>query len=461
MRGRKPSPLAPRERKARAEAGDLEGGGLPTSPPQRPALVHDYLVQAGGAEKCLEELAHLFPSAPIYTAIADLARFPGLCCTSDGTPRRIVPSFLQRVPLPRRLYRAYLPLYPLAFEMFDLRGHDLVLSSSSAFAKGVLTAPETCHICYCYTPMRFAWDYHSFASHELRAPLARILLPLAVGKLRLWDRVCADRVDYFVAISQVVADRIGKFYGRKASVIYPPVETSRFRPLPGAARKAAKSETDAYLVVSRLAPYKRIDLAIEAFNQLRRPLVVIGDGRDAARLKRMAGPTIRFLGRVSDEEVRARLAACRALIWPGEEDFGLGPVEAMASGRPVIAYGAGGALETVEEGVTGLFFTPQTKEALAAAVLRAEQIRWEPSRLLARAARFDTKVFRSAVRSFVEAAYAEHQERLRRPCSVLVGTAACRAVSRRSAEQDDSFPAVGAVEQPPPSATFSGHSREG
>jgi glycosyltransferase involved in cell wall biosynthesis len=374
------------------------------------ALVHDYLVQIGGAERCLELLAEMFPDAPIYTAIVDRARLPG-----GLKGRTIHTSFLQRVPLPRRLYRSYLPAYPVAFETFDLAKHDLVISSSSAFAKGVLTPPETCHICYCYTPMRFAWNAHEFARHELRGVVARALFPFVIGRLREWDRVSADRVDEYVAISQVVAQRIRKFYRRGAAVIYPPVETAAFQPMSAAERKAlAGGDRDAYLIVSRLAPYKRIDLAIEAFNQLGRPLVILGSGRDAARLRRMAAPNVRFLGRVSDAEVRERLAACRALIWPGEEDFGLVPVEAMAAGRPVVAYGAGGALETVVDGVTGLFFQQQTPDALAAAVLRAEQIRWQTSRLRARAEEFDVAVFRSRFRSFVEEACGRHQERLAR-----------------------------------------------
>jgi glycosyltransferase involved in cell wall biosynthesis len=375
----------------------------------RPALVHDYLVQMGGAERCLELLAQMFPEAPIYTGIVDERRLP------PGLQGRVIqPSFLQAWPLPRRFYRACLPAYPAAFEALDLGGHDLVISSSSAFAKGVLTPPETCHICYCYTPMRFAWNTHEFARRELRGPLARALFPLVVGRLRQWDRLSADRVDEFVAISGVVANRIRKFYRRDASaVIYPPVETTAYRPMPAVERQAlAGGERDSYLIVSRFAPYKRIDLAIEAFNQLGRPLAIIGDGRDATRLRRMAGPNVRFLGRVSDAEVRDRLAACRALIWPGEEDFGLVPVEAMAAGRPVVAYGAGGALETVVEGVSGLFFTPQTPAALAAAVLRAEQIRWDPERLRSRAEQFDIALFRSRFRTFVDDAFERHRERL-------------------------------------------------
>jgi glycosyltransferase involved in cell wall biosynthesis len=387
-----------------APGADAAPGWLPAT--ARPALVHDYLVQMGGAERVLEEFAALFPDAPIYTGIVQPSRLPpGL----RRTP--IHATFLQQIRLPRRVYRGYLPFYPLAFEMLDLRAYDLVISSSSAFAKGVLTPPSACHVCYCHTPMRFVWDYHGFASQEIRGPLARLLLPLLVGRLRLWDRISADRVDQFVANSRVVAQRIRKFYGREATVIHPPVETSAFQPLPAPEREAlAGGERDTYVVLSRLAPYKRIDVAIQAFNHLRLPLVVIGGGRDAARLQRMAGPTIHFLGRVSDAEVRERLAACRGLIWPGEEDFGMVPVEAMAAGRPVVAYRAGGVLETVEEGITGLFFDPQTPEALAAAVLRAEQVRWDPARLRERALRFDTTAFHARFRAFVAAAYAEHQE---------------------------------------------------
>jgi glycosyltransferase involved in cell wall biosynthesis len=429
-------PMGPIEtahrRSPAVDGSEATGSGVDRSTSRRgttvvsasPALVHDYLVQVGGAERCLEEFAELFPEAPIYTAVLDAARFPSLVADRE---RRIVTSFLQRVPLPRRLYRSYLPLYPLAFELLDLRGHDLVISSSSAFAKGVLTDPSACHICYCYTPMRFAWDYHSFAAREV-GPLARIFLPPLVGGLRVWDRVSADRVDHYVAISRVVAARVRKYYGRESAIIHPPVPTGEFRPWSAEERAAAAREgRDAYLVVSRLAPYKRIDVAVAAFNQLRRPLVVIGDGRDAARLRRMAGPTIRFLGRVSDAEVRSWLAACRALIWPGEEDFGMVPVEALASGRPVVAYGAGGVLEIVEEGVSGVFFTPQVPEALAAAVLRSEQIPWDPERLSRCAARFDTQVFRAAFRDFVAAALGEHRERQSAapgaPCAVRMTAA--------------------------------------
>jgi glycosyltransferase involved in cell wall biosynthesis len=377
-----------------------------TTVPETPlavALVHDYLVQMGGAERVLAHFMRQFPGAPIYTSVHDARRaFP------EFRPELVRTSFLQKLPCARRHYQKYLSLYPLAFEQFDLRDYDLVLSSSSAFAKGVITRPETCHICYCHTPMRFAWDYHTFRARERWGIVAETALPLLIRRLRLWDRLSADRVDHFIANSRVVANRIRKHYGREAVVIPPPIDVQQYRPLTGVEREVGAA-SEAYLVLSRLAPYKRVDLAVEAFNILKRPLVIVGEGRDLGRLRRMAGPTIRFLGRLPDEQVKEYLARCRALIFPGEEDFGLVPVEAMASGIPVIAYAAGGALETVDEGVTGVFFDAPSAQALAAAVRRSDQIRWEPERIRHRAGRFDVKRFDEQIGQFVEECYLQHQ----------------------------------------------------
>jgi glycosyltransferase involved in cell wall biosynthesis len=256
--------------------------------------------------------------------------------------------------------------------------------------------------------MRFGWDYHTFRAREQWGAATRLVLPILIRRLRLWDRMSADRVDHFIANSQVVANRIRKYYGREAVVIPPPIDTEAYRPLSDVERQVGAA-SEAYLVLSRLAPYKRVDLAVEAFNLLKRPLVVVGEGRDLGRLKRLAGPTIRFLGRLSDEQVKEYLARCRALIFPGEEDFGMVPVEAMASGTPVIAYAAGGALETVEEGVTGVFFDAPSAQALAAAVRRADGIQWEPERIRHRATRYDVKRFYEQLEQFVEECYIQHQ----------------------------------------------------
>jgi len=318
------------------------------------ALVHDYLAQSGGAERVVAALHALFPDAPLYTSVYDArATLP---CFSHMDVRT---SFLQRPFLSsRRFHKLALSLYPLAFEQFDLTRYALVISSASSFAKGVITSPETCHICYCHTPARFAWRQHEYLR---QSRLTRLLAPWMGGMisgLRQRDFDSAQRVDYFVANSHNVAGRIRKYYRREAdAVIYPPVETRRFTPAP------AGEIGDHYLVVSRLVGYKRIDLAIEACNRLHVPLRVVGVGPERRALGRLAGPTIQFLGRLSDAQVADEYARCRALIFPGEEDFGLTPVECMASGRPIVAYGRGGALETVTAGRTGVFFEEQTPEA--------------------------------------------------------------------------------------------------
>ncbi len=313
------------------------------------ALVHDYLNQMGGAERVVIAFHQMFPDAPIYTSIYDPQRVDPVFQEMD-----IRTSFMQKFPLVTRHHQPYLPFYPFAMESLDLRDYDLVLSSSSAFGKGVITRPETMHICYCHTPMRWCWNYREYVEREQLGGMARRVLPFLITGLRTWDQVSAMRVDHFIANSPVVAARIQKYYRRDAVVIPPPVEVSRFSFDP-----AIQGE-DYFLIISRLIPYKRIDLAIEACNRLHLPLVIIGAGRDMERLKRMAGPTIRFLGRLSDEEVVHYYARCRAFLFPGEEDFGLTPLEAQACGRPVIAYGSGGSLASVVEGITGEFFYEQT-----------------------------------------------------------------------------------------------------
>jgi glycosyltransferase involved in cell wall biosynthesis len=347
----------------------------------------------GGAEKVLLALHDLYPQAPIYTSIY----------APDRVDRRfreldIRTSFMQRLPLVKTHHQPFLPLYPLAFERLDLRAYDLVISDSSAFAKGVLTRPEALHICYCHTPMRWAWNYEDYAEKEQLSTLSKLALAPTLMLLRQWDYASAARVDYFVANSPTVAARIAKYYRRESVYIPPPVDTTRFAISP--------NQEEYFLVLSRLIPYKRIDLAIEAFNQLKLPLRIIGIGRDEQRLRRLAGPTIRFMGRQSTAEITAQMAACRALIFPGEEDFGITPLEAQACGRPVIAFGAGGALTSIVAGETGLFFTPQTAEALAGVVASFRDGCFDSAKIRQHALAFDTSIFTRRFRQFVESRFA-------------------------------------------------------
>jgi glycosyltransferase involved in cell wall biosynthesis len=362
----------------------------------RIALVHDYLNQYGGAERVLEVLHDMYPDAPIYTSLYDPATMPPQFRTWD-----IRTSFLQRMPFSRRAHRAYLLLYPLAFESFDLSGYDLVLSNSSAWCKGVITPPDTLHVCYCLAPMRFAWTTEQYVQRERMRGSARRALPPAMHYLRLWDVATANRVDRFIGISQAVVDRIRKYYRRDAELIYPPVN----------ARQMPFSDRDGqgFLVVSRLIPYKRIDLAVSACTQLGLPIQVIGDGRDRARLESVAGPSVRFLGRQPDDVVQRALTACRAFLFPGEEDFGIAPVEAMAAGRPVVAYGGGGALDTVVPEQTGLHFNPQTPEALGRQLQRLSEVRWDHDAIRAHALQFDVDAFRSKFGELVSRAVSEHR----------------------------------------------------
>jgi glycosyltransferase involved in cell wall biosynthesis len=306
-------------------------------------------------------------------------------------------TFMQKLPLVTKYHQPYLPFYPFAMESLDLRGYDLVLSSSSAFGKGVITRPETLHICYCHTPMRWCWNYDEYVEREQLGTMARTILPFLITGLRVWDQTTAMRVDYFIANSPVVAERIQKYYRREAVVIPPPVEAGRFPFDP------TLEPDDYFLIVSRLIPYKRIDLAIEACNLLQLPLLIIGSGRDLDRLKKLAGPTIRFMGRLSDEEVSYYYTHCRALLFPGEEDFGITPLEAQAAGRPVIAYGAGGALASVVDGITGVFFREQTVDSLVGTLASFNERMYNPDVIHNHALEFDMPRFRRRILQFIEA----------------------------------------------------------
>lgn len=351
-----------------------------------PALVHDWLNQPGGAEVVLGVLHGLLPTAPIYTSIYDPGRVE-----LPGEPE-VRTSWMDRLPGIHSHHQPYLPLYPLAWDTMRLGTHDLVLSNKSGFCHGVRVG-SAIHVCYCLTPTRFVWQAEEYIAHERVGSWGRLALRSLSPWLRRWDRAAADRVDRFVAISSAVRDRIHQVYARESTVIHPPVDTSAYY--------IGQEVDDFYLVLARLVPYKRIDLAVQAFTRMGRKLVIVGDGRDRDRLVRLAGPTVEFRGRLPRSEVAALLSRCRGLIWPGEEDFGLAPVEAMASGRPVVARRAGGVLDTVVEGRTGVFFDLPETEALADAVERADRTSWEPAAIRRHAGRFDRAVFESRLSRFL------------------------------------------------------------
>ncbi|MDQ2732603.1 MAG: glycosyltransferase [Armatimonadota bacterium] len=352
------------------------------------ALVHDFMVQMGGAEKVVDIFHDLFPEAPLYTSIYEPDAMPDRYRGWD-----IRTTFLQRIPYREKFHRLALLFYPLAFESLDLSEYDLVLSSSSAFAKGVITQPHTRHICYTHTPMRFAWSTRSYVESEgISKGLQNLLFP-GTHYLRLWDAAASSRVDQYVANSSIVSQRIEKFYRRDSEIIYPPVDTDLFT--------IAPQVEDYSIVVSRFVPYKRLDLAVDAFTALNRPLKVVGDGRQMDALRARAGKTVEFLGRVGDAELRNLMARAKAFIMPGEEDFGIAPVEANACGRPVIAYAAGGALDTQIDGVTGVLFKESSVESLCDAVRRADTISFDPGVIRSHALQFDTRVFRQKIQQVV------------------------------------------------------------
>ncbi len=325
-------------------------------------LVHDYLGQYGGAEQVVLELCRTYPSAPLFTSF-----YAPEATYGDFRAVDVRVSPLDRAPGMPRWFKAYFPAYPLVFKTARLPECRVVLSSSSAFAKGVAVPEGAAHICYCHAPMRFAWDLDGYVAADDRVgALATAALKPAMSALRRWDLRTNDAVDVFVANSRNVAARIQRLYGRTAEVIYPPVRVDRFSP-------SGEPPDDAYLVVSRLVSYKRVDLAVQACSALGRNLLVVGDGPALPQLRALAGPTVTFLGRQDADEVARLMARCRALLFCGDEDFGITPVEAMAAGRPVVAYGAGGALETVVEHETGAFFREASAESLADALLAFER----------------------------------------------------------------------------------------
>jgi glycosyltransferase involved in cell wall biosynthesis len=352
------------------------------------ALVHDYFVQMGGAERVAEAMHDSFPSAPMYTTVALPKGLPVGLRTAD-----IRTSPLQNLPSLDRRFRHYFMLYPFAVENFDLSEYDLIFSSSSGYAKGVRRRRNAIHVCYCHTPMRWVWRYDDYVAREGFGGAARAALPYLLWGLRKWDLRASRQPNYYIANSHLVAQRIKKIYGREAFVIPPPIDVQRFQ--------MANEVDDYYLVLSRLMPYKRIDLAIEACKRMNRRLIIIGDGPDRERLEKLADDRIEFLGRQPDRIVNYYAARCRALLFPGEEDFGMVPLEVNAAGRPVIAYRGGGALETVVENVTGVFFDQQNDHSLAEAIEKFEGLSWQQETLRHHAEKFDRNVFAFRVLQFL------------------------------------------------------------
>jgi glycosyltransferase involved in cell wall biosynthesis len=373
-------------------------GNSPSPSDPRVALVHDFLVDVRGAERVFLELCEMWPEADIYTAIYDEEGTEGRFAN-----RTVHSSFLQRVRPSARTFRALLPLYPAAIESFDLSRYDLIVSSSSAWAHAVLCDVRSVHVSYCHNPFRYAWNDRDQTLARWRNPVAREFLRGAFRRWRQWDWIAAQRTDRYIANSKTTQARIKTYFGRDAHIVHPPVDTARFSPGPVSGH---------YVVVSELMPHKQIDLAIAAFNQLRRPLIVIGDGPGARKLRRMAGPTIQFAGRLSDRAVAEVMQGARALIVTSVEEFGIAAVESQAAGRPVIARRAGGALETIVDGVTGCFWAGGPDE-LARTIAGFDDGAVESRACVANAARFDTGNFDRKIRAQIAAALADKYPRAR------------------------------------------------
>jgi glycosyltransferase involved in cell wall biosynthesis len=364
----------------------------------RTALVHYWLIGMRGGEKVLESLCELYPDADIFTHVLNPAAI-----SPTLQRHRIHTSFIARLPRAQTWYQKYLPLMPIALEQLDLRKYDLVISSESGPAKGILPTPEALHVCYCHSPMRYIWnmyqDYHGWAG-----PISRRMMPIITHYLRMWDQSATARVDNFIANSRTVAGRIRRYYHRDAQVIYPPIDVDSFAPVP------EQGIEDYYLMVGCLTPYKRPDIAIQAFNATGKKLVVIGDGPMFSALRRSASENIRFLGAQPFAALRHYYARCRALVFPGEEDFGICPLEAMASGRPVVAFGQGGALETVVEGVTGTFFHQQHPDDLIVALERADKSHFDCAKIVTHARRFGIHRFKREMTNAIARAIEEKRD---------------------------------------------------
>lgn len=368
--------------------------------PYNIALVHDWLVTMRGGEKVFEILCELFPAASVFTLVHK--KGSGAAAIER---MNIHTSLIQKLPFGLKRYQYYLPLFPLVIKQFDLSDFELVISSSHAVAKAVPTHPRALHICYCHTPMRYIWDqYEQYFGRGRANFLTRMMMKMLLPTLQRWDVKTSQNVKYFVANSKNVQERIRRIYNRDAEVLYPPVDVRRF-PL-------STRDDGYYLVVAALVPYKRIDLAIEAFNRLGKPLVIIGSGVEEKKLKALANKNIEFVPWLQEGELPKYYSGCRALIFPGEEDFGIVPVEAMACGKPVIAFEKGGALETVINGKTGIFFREQSTECLVQAVKSFETQTFDPQEIHRHAQQFDREVFRVRMQKFIAEKWEKHQSSL-------------------------------------------------
>jgi glycosyltransferase involved in cell wall biosynthesis len=361
----------------------------------RIALVHDYLVQYGGAERVLECFSEIFPHAPIYTIVHDKEAMHG-----KFAEKNIKTSFLQKYKLARKQHRLFPLLMPAAIEQFNFDQYDIVLSDSSSYAKGIITSPKTLHICYMHTPMRYAWDDCQKYAQDFSFPnFVKKLVPLAMNYVRVWDKTSAERVDKFIANSNFVASRIKKYYHKDSTVIHPPVDVKNFY--------ISHEPKNYFLMVGRLIAYKRHDIAIEAFNKLGLPLKIIGRGPEMKRLQKMAKSNIEFLGRVDDKQLAKYYSECRAFIFPQEEDFGIVAIEAMASGRPIIAFRGGDIPEHMEEGKMGIFFNNQTAEDIIKAVNKFSSQNYDSEYIRAQSLKFDREIFKSKMKDYIENSFQE------------------------------------------------------
>jgi glycosyltransferase involved in cell wall biosynthesis len=362
-------------------------------------LVHDWLNQVGGAEDVLTELVKMYAGSPIFTSIYWREKMPA--AWRDWPIRTL---WMDRLPGIHQHHQRYLPLYPVAFSGLDLSDYELVISNKSGFCHGIKKGPHTTHICYCLAPTRYLWQLDAYMEREQFGGLVRSLVKPLIRPLQHWDYRAAQQVDHFIAISTEIQERIKRYYNRESVVIYPPVDAAeRFVP--------SSTTEDYYLVVSRLIPYKRIDLAVKACTILDLPLIVAGTGRDREKLEAIAGPTVKFVGYVPDKDLPDLMARCKAFIFPGLEDFGIAPVQAQAAGRPVMAFRGGGALDTVIPGKTGEFFDAPTVESLVKALLEFDAPCYSPAAIRAHALKFDSAVFREQLSAFVEKAMQSHRQR--------------------------------------------------
>lgn len=357
------------------------------------AIVHEWLTNMGGSERLIINFKEMFPEAPIYTTIYNPEKLDKELQNID-----VRTSFLQNKRGALNNHQKFFPFMPMAFESFDLTQYDIVLSSSSSCAKGIVTRPDTMHICYCHSPMRYGWEfYYEYEEKEVNNKLKKVLLKYLMNYMRLWDRATADRVDYFIANSENVAKRIWKHYRKESVVIHPAVRAKLFN--------ISETDEEYFLMVSRLVSYKKVDLAIEVFNELGLPLVIIGDGGERPKLEAMAKSNIKFLGRQPDSVIKEYYSKCRGFVFPGEEDFGITPLEAQASGRPVIAFGKGGALETVIDEQTGVFFKEQTVQSMKEAMIKFDAINFDKQIIRNHAQTFDEEIFKMKIKNYMDECY--------------------------------------------------------